>query len=86
MISNLELSIVGHWGISDFIVSEGYVKQGSAECVWCSKVAGVGEFVMLVKEDGHAAAFAMHPKCLPLSQSSSLDGSRFRSSRARPAE
>lgn len=61
----IQLNIVRLWGIPDFSITEGHITEGAAECVWCHKIAGVGEFVMIVQEDGHFATLAMHPKCLP---------------------
>lgn len=61
----VELNPVRMWGITDFSVTEGHITNGSAECVWCHKVANVGEFVMIVQENGHTVSLVMHPKCLP---------------------
>ncbi len=61
----LQIDTARLWGIPDFTVSEGKIKAGSANCVWCENAVSIGEFVLVVQVDSRADAFVMHPKCLP---------------------
>ncbi len=61
----IQIDAVRMWGIPEFTVTEGLISGGSLPCIWCEHQIEGWEFALIVKEDGHAEAFAMHLKCMP---------------------
>ncbi len=61
----IEIRTVKGWKFQVLNVTEGWIVSSYDICAWCDKVVGVGEFVLVVQEDGRVEKFAMHPKCLP---------------------
>ncbi len=59
-MNQIQCDAVRMLSIPEFTVTESHILRGSLPCFWCEHQIDEGEFALIVKEEDHADAFAMH--------------------------